>query len=300
MKPAPFAYVRARSVDEAVAWLARSGEARILAGGQSLIPLMNLRLVRPATVVDINTVPGLEEIRELPDGGLGLGALVRHTDLATSPLVRSRAPLLAAAAAHVGHRAIRNRGTLGGSLAHADPAAELPAATLALEARLTVAGPRGVRAVAAADFFLGLFATALASEELLTAVEVPPPAPAGWGFAEVARRAGDFALAGVAAVLHADGRGACGRARLVAFGAADRPLQLGAAEALLHDARVEPALARLGGEAAAAECAPLDDVHASAAYRRHLVGVVTERALLQAAARLPGATGRPAGPAATR
>jgi carbon-monoxide dehydrogenase medium subunit len=295
VKPAPFTYVRARTLDEAVAWLARGGgEARILAGGQSLVPLMNMRLVRPATVVDINAVPGLAQIQATAAGGVRLGALVRHADLAAAPLARARAPLLAVAAAHVGHRAIRNRGTLGGSLAHADPAAELPAAALALDARVIVAGPRGERAIAAAEFFHGLFATALGGDEVLTAVELAAP-PEGWGFAEVARRAGDFALAGVAAALRG-GAGTCREARLVAFGAGDRPLRLPPAETLLRGAPVDDALARRAGEAAAAACAPADDVHASAAYRRHLVAVLTERALREAWQRLAaGPHARPEG-----
>jgi len=287
VKPAPFTYVRVASVEAAVAWLARGGgEARLLAGGQSLVPMMNMRLVRPAVVVDVNGVPGLDGISPLADGGLSLGALVRHEDLLASPVVADRAPLLAAAAAHVGHRAIRNRGTLGGSLAHADPAAELPAAVVALDARLAVAGPGGVRHVAAADFFVGLFATALAPDEMLTAVVLPAPAPGGWSFAELARRPGDFALAGVAGVLEGDVRGGCARARLVAFGAGDRPLRLAPAEALLAGARVDEALARRAGEAAAAVTAPLDDVHAGADYRRHLVAVLTERVVLDAWRRL--------------
>jgi carbon-monoxide dehydrogenase medium subunit len=191
MKPAPFRYARVASAAEAVAILAAgAGEAKLLAGGQSLVPLLNMRLVRPAVLVDLNGARELERIGPEPDGGLVLGALVRHTDLATSPLVRERAPLLAAAARHVGHAAIRNRGTLGGSLAHADPAAELPAALVALDAELALLGPRGSRRVAAAEFFRGLLSTALAADELLTEVRVPA-SPPGWGFAEVARRPGD-------------------------------------------------------------------------------------------------------------
>lgn len=287
MKPAPFLYVRARSLDEALAGLDAAGETKILAGGQSLVPLLNMRLVRPARLVDINGLPGLEAIGETADGGLAIGALVRHTDLLASPVVRARAPLLAAAAAHVGHRAIRNRGTLGGSLAHADPAAELPAAALTLDATLTVVGPAGRRRIPARDFFRGPLTTAMEPREILTGIEIPGAARAGWGFAELARRAGDFAIAGVAGMLLGGERGRCAGARLVAFGAGDTPTRLSDAESLLAGARVDAGLARAAGATAMAGCAPPDDVHASAEFRRHLVAVLTERVILDAAARVP-------------
>jgi len=281
MKPAPFRYARPATAAEAVALLASSpGEAKLLAGGQSLVPLLNMRLVRPAILVDLNGARELERIDAAPRGGLVLGALVRHADLATSPLVRERAPLLAEAARHVGHAAIRNRGTLGGSLAHADPAAELPAALLALDATLGLLGPRGTRRVAVADFFRGLLATALADDELLAEVTVPAT-PRGWGFGEIARRLGDFALAGVAASLDAHGH-AC----VVGFGVADRPVRLRAAEAIAATAPRDEAMPARAGRAAAADCDPASDVHASAAYRRHLATVLTEDALRAAAGRL--------------
>jgi CO/xanthine dehydrogenase FAD-binding subunit/aerobic-type carbon monoxide dehydrogenase small subunit (CoxS/CutS family) len=296
VKPAPFAYIRARSLAEALDVLGADPEARLLAGGQSLVPMLNMRLVRPSRLVDLNAVPGLDGIHATPGGGLAIGALVRHAELVSSPSVGARAPLLAAAAAHVGHRAIRNRGTIGGSLAHADPAAELPAAVVALEAHLVAASPRGHRRIAAADFFTGLFATALAPDEILVAVEVPPSATPAWGFAEVARRAGDFALAGVAGVVIADRDRRCVAARLVAFGAGDRPQRLAAAEA---------ALVKSGGAGAgiaaiaAGACAPTADVHASAEYRRHLVGVLAEQVVRDAIGRLsPGRAARVAAPGA--
>jgi carbon-monoxide dehydrogenase medium subunit len=287
VKPAPFTYVRARSLDEALACLDAAGEAKILAGGQSLVPMLNMRLVRPGTLVDINGLSGLDEIRATPDGGLVLGALARHSDLLASTLVRERAPLLAAATAHVGHRAIRNRGTLGGSLAHADPAAELPAAVVALDGTLTVAGPSGRRRILAREFFRGPLTTALEPRDLLVEIEIPGPAATAWGFAELARRAGDFALAGAVAVLRPV-PGARGRAtaRLVAFGCGDTPIRLAAAESLLAGAPIDSTVARATGEAAAAGVTPQGDVHASAEYRRHLVAVLTERAVLEAAARL--------------
>ncbi len=281
MKPAPFRYARPTTAAEAVGLLAATpGEVKLLAGGQSLVPLLNMRLVRPAVLVDLNGARELERIDAAPHGGLVLGALVRHADLATAPLVRERAPLLAEAARHVGHTAIRNRGTLGGSLAHADPAAELPAALLALDATLGLLGPRGMRRVAVADFFRGLLTTALAADELLAEVAVPA-APRGWGFAEIARRPGDFALAGVAVSLDARGP-----ARVVGFGVADRPLRLRAAQALASAAPRDETMPARAGAAAAADCDPATDVHASAEYRRHLATVLAEDALRQAVGRL--------------
>jgi aerobic carbon-monoxide dehydrogenase medium subunit len=287
MKPAPFRYARPDTLAAAVDLLSSSdGEARILAGGQSLVPMLNMRLVRPAVLVDLNGLRGLDGIAA--DGaGLAFGALVRHSDLVASSLVRERAPLLAEAAGHVGHVAIRNRGTLGGSLAHADPAAELPAAMLALDARFDVRGPRGARTIEAADFFRGPFSTALAPDEIVIEVRVASHG-AGWGFAEVARRPGDFALAGVVAVLTA-GRPESRRyqsARLVAFGVADRPVRLRAAERALAGAALDGRSAARAAAAAPADCEPPDDVHASADYRRHLAAVLTEDVVAQAIARL--------------
>ncbi|OLC13817.1 MAG: hypothetical protein AUH29_11835 [Candidatus Rokubacteria bacterium 13_1_40CM_69_27] len=288
MKPAPFTYVRPKSLAEALGCLDDDGDAKLLAGGQSLVPLLNMRLVRPTTLVDINALPGLATISPTPDGGLVIGALVRHTDLLASPLVRERTPLLAAAAAHVGHRAIRNRGTVGGSLAHADPAAELPAAAVALDATLTIVGPAARRTIPARDFFVGPLVTALEPREMLTEIEIPGPVQRGWGFAEMARRAGDFAIAGVAGIVTpaAPGRGRSSTARLVAFGAGDTPLRLPGAAALLAGQPIDRALARAAGDVAARECTPRDDVHATADYRRHLVGVLTEQVVLDCAARL--------------
>jgi carbon-monoxide dehydrogenase medium subunit len=283
VKPAPFEYVRARTLDEALAAL--DADSKILAGGQSLVPLLNMRLVRPARVVDINAVPGLAGVRILDDGALRIGALTRHTDLLAAPPVSERAPLLATAAAHVGHRAIRNRGTLGGSLAHADPAAELPAALLALDASVVVLGPGGRRRIALDDFLVGALTTSLAADEIIVEIEVPDAGSAGWGFAEVARRPGDFAIAGVAAVLRAT-RGRCDSACLVALGADDRPVRLRAAEAALAGAEVASGLGARAATLASRDCRPPDDVHASAEYRVHLVRVLTEQAVDDAARRL--------------
>ena len=303
MKPAPFRYARAGSLAEAITLLAAAPEdSKVLAGGQSLVPMMNMRLVRPAVVVDVNGLRELSGIMPTPEGGLRIGALTRHAELAASLLVIERAPLLAEAARHVGHAAIRNQGTLGGSVAHADPAAELPAALVALDARVRMTGPRGAREVAADAFFLGLLTTALEADEILTAIEVPAQPP-GWGFVELARRPGDFALAGVAAVVRVGhpltlpspprgGEGELRRrevVRLVGFGVGDRPLRLGGAERVLAGAPLDAATAARAGAAAGPDCDPPSDVHGSADYRRHLATVLTERALLQALARLrPG------------
>jgi carbon-monoxide dehydrogenase medium subunit len=291
MKPAPFRYARPSTLAEAIALLAEApGERKLLAGGQSLVPMLNMRLVRPAVLVDVNRLPELIGIAPTPAGGLRIGALTRHAELAASPLVSERAPLLAAAARHVGHAAIRNQGTLGGSLAHADPAAELPAALVAIDARVWVAGPRGARDIGADAFFRGLLTTALEADEILTAVELPTPPPAGWGFAEIARRPGDFALAGVAATLRI-APGSTARveaARLVGFGVGDRPRRLAGAERLLSGATLDAETAAGAAGAAAPDCDPPSDVHGSADYRRYLATVLTERALLQAAARSGG------------
>lgn len=290
MKPAPFRYARAETLAEAIALLAAEpGERKLLAGGQSLVPMLNMRLVRPAVLVDVNGLRELTGITPGPEGGLRLGALTRHAELAASPAVLERAPLLAEAARHVGHAAIRNQGTLGGSLAHADPAAELPAALLALDARVRISGPRGAREVAAEAFFRGLLTTALEADEILTAIEVPAQPP-GWGFVEIARRPGDFALAGVAAVVRV-APGAPTRvehARLVGFGIGDRPLRLAGAERHLTGRPLDADIAARAGAATGSDCNPPSDVHGSAEYRRHLATVLTERALLQASARLAG------------
>lgn len=297
MKPAAFAYRRPALVPEAVGLLAAHGdEAKVLAGGQSLVPALNLRLARPSVLVDINRLAELSEIRAGP-AGVAIGALVRHATLAASPLVRERLPLLAEAARHIGHHAIRNRGTLGGSLAHADPAAELPAAAAALGARLVAVGPTGVRELDAEALCLGPYLTGLAPDELLTEVRLPNAAPpaTGWGFAEVARRPGDFAIAGVAAILRPapSDPGRCGTVRLFTFGVGDAPVRLGSAEAELAFRPLDAGTVAKAGRAAAADCDPRGDLHASAAYRRHLVTVLVERAVADAAVRLRAGADRP-------
>lgn len=280
MKPAAFEYLAARTLDQAVAALA-DDEAKVLAGGQSLVPMLNFRLLAPKVLVDITRIPGLDYIQEDGGGGLRIGALTRHHTLETSDLVRQRFPVLHAAMLHVAHLAIRNRGTIGGSLCHGDPAAELPGLMLLLNARLKTTR----RSLAAADFYQGALSTDLADDEILTEIQLPALPPAtGWGFEECARRSGDFALAAVGATVSLSGT-AVAEARIAVIGADETPLRMAAAEALVTD--------RDGIAAAAAAArdgvAPNDDLHASADYRRHLVGVLTRRALTAAWRRAEGA-----------
>jgi carbon-monoxide dehydrogenase medium subunit len=277
MKPAPFDYHRPASLAEAFDLLARYGDdGRVLAGGQSLVPALNMRLATPRAVIDINRLPGLDAIRVVPEG-LVIGALARHEALERSPLVREHAPLLALAMPHVGHAAIRTRGTLGGSLALADPAAELPACVVALDATIRTEGRGGGREIAAADFFRGTYTTALEPGQLVTEVVVPRGA-AGWrsGFQEVARRHGDFALAGLAARARVDA-GTIGEARLVFFGVGLAPVRARAAEAALAGRRADAGVLAAARRALVAELDPPGDVHGSPALRRHLAGVLLAR-----------------------
>jgi len=290
VKPPRFRYADPTTVEEALELLARHGvEARVLAGGQSLMPLLNFRLARPAHVIDVNRLDTLGRIAPAADGGLCLGALVRQRALERSALVRERCPLLAQALPFVGHPQIRARGTLGGSLAHADPAAELPAVMLALEARLTLCRATGERTVAAGDFFVGLLTTALAPDELLTEIALPAwPTRTGSSVREIAKRHGDFALGGVAAMLTLDAQGRVARARIAGFGVGPVPVRaLDAERALVGGAPTPSALAEAGRLAAAA-VDPVDDIHASAAYRRRLAGVLTTRALTDALSAVDG------------
>src|SRR5437899_545436 len=243
MKPAPFEYLAPRTVPEAVSLLARHGEeAELLAGGPSLVPLMNMRLARPRRVIDLNRTQGLAYIREV-DGALRIGGMTRQATLERSPLIGGRCPLLPEALALVGHPAIRSRGTIGGSLAHADPAAELPAAIAALDGQITASGPRGERTLPATSFFLGVLTTALAPDEVLTEIALPAlPPRTGTCFLEVARRHGDFALVGVAVVVSRRSDGACGHARLVFCGVGPTPVRVARAEALVSGRRPDAAV----------------------------------------------------------
>jgi carbon-monoxide dehydrogenase medium subunit len=285
MKPPPFEYLRPADLDGVLAALAEGGEdAKILAGGQSLIPMMNLRVVAPQRLIDINRVVGLERI-DLDGDHLTIGARARHSDVLASPLVRHYAPLIAAAYPHIAHRPIRNRGTIGGNLMHADPASELPAAMLALDARMMLRSRGGERSVAAESFFLGAFETAARADELLTAIHIPLAAQnRRWGFEEMSQRQGDFALVAVAATFDLDGS-VCAGARLAYAGIADHALRLPAAEAALDGKRLDDDAVAAVAAVAAQAMDPIEDIHADAAYRRDLVRALTRRALIAAARR---------------
>ncbi len=281
MKPPRFSYHDPTTVAETLDLLARHGDAaRILAGGQSLMPMLNFRLARPGYVIDINRVADLAAVTPGSDGGLSIGPLVRQRALERSEVIRERCPLIAQALPFVGHPQIRARGTLGGSLAHADPAAELPAVMVALGARLTLQRAGGRRTVAAEDFFRAALATALCADELLTEVALPPwPARTGSSLHEVAIRRGDFALGGVAATLTLDGEGRVRDARIVCFGVGPRPLRVADAERSLQGGAPSATAFAEAGRLASAAVDPSDDIHASAAYRKRLAGVLTTRAL---------------------
>lgn len=284
MKPAPFEYLRPGSLAECLELLAQRGpEAKILAGGQSLVPLMNLRLARPEVLVDVNRLGDLAYERR-DDGVFELGALVRHTGLASSEEVKQSSPLLADAASRIGYPAIRHRGTLGGSLAHADPAAELPCACVALGAEIVLRGPGGERRVPAEQFFLSHFTTALSPSEMVAAVRVPVKRPGeGHGFEELARKTGDFAVVAVAAVVSLTDT-TVERAAIAVAGVGGRPIRLpGAEAALCSQAPSDEVLADLGS-AVTAEVAALLGTE-SDDYRAHVAGVLATRALKKASRR---------------
>jgi CO/xanthine dehydrogenase FAD-binding subunit len=285
-----FDYADPETVDEALLLLDRFGaEAKVLAGGQSLVPMMNFRLVRPRQIVDINRVHGLDGIRPDAAGGLVIGAMTRQSELEHSSEVRTRAPLLAEVMPYIGHDAIRNRGTIGGSLAHADPAAELPAIMVALGATFVIAGRQGRRVSAAAEFFNGYLSTSLTPTELLVEVRIPPLAPrTGTAFLEVSRRHGDFALAGVAVSVTLDRNGACAAAAIVATGVGPTPARLAMAEEMLLGGRPTSDVVERAARAAADVVSPDSDLHASAEYRKHVTGVLTRRALAVAVRRSAG------------
>jgi carbon-monoxide dehydrogenase medium subunit len=290
MKPAPFDYYLPATIDEALALKARlGGEARFLAGGQSLVPAMNFRLAQPTALIDLNGLTGLTGltgIEEGSDGGLLLGALVRHRDLERRPEVARCHPLLREAAAQVAHPQIRNRGTIGGNLAHAEPASELPSVMVALGARMHARSTSGERWIDASDFFTGALSTALHDEELLAEIAVPAlPARTGTCFLEMARRRGDFALMGVAATLTLDDGGRCVAARLVYCNADDRPFDARQAAAALIGERIAAPAIEAAAEMAVREVRPTGSIHASVAFQRHLAGVLTRRAVARAGER---------------
>ncbi len=286
MKPAPFAYVAPRSLDEALALLAEHGEqAKLLAGGQSLVPMLNFRLARPDLLIDLNRVPGLDGIA-LDGGLLRVGAMTRQSALERHAGVAARCPLLPAALRFVGHPPIRNRGTVGGSLAHADPAAELPAVLACLGGEVVARSRRGERLIPAEEFFVGLMTTALQADELLTQVRLRLPSPAaGWAIQEVARRHGDFALVGVVALLELYGAGAIREARLALFGVGPTPVRARAAEEALAGCRPTAEEFRRAAVLVEETLDPDSDLHASAEYRRQVGGVLARRALAQALTR---------------
>ena len=289
MKPAKFDYHSPQSRSEALELLAEHGDdAKILAGGQSLMPLMNMRLVRPGVVVDINGIADLTQITPEQDGGLSVGALTRHRQIEQSSLVRERFPLLAEAVPNIGHFQIRNRGTVGGSLAHADPAAEIPALSLTLDAEFVVAKRGSERVVNAKDFFVTHLTTVLESDEMLTQVRFPSPQqPWQWGFQEVCRRDGDFALVGAVAMLQLDASGVCQQGRITIFGAGGTPLRMSAAEGILQGSRVDADVRQQAAHAVSQALDPISDIHASAEYRKDVGGVMARRALEQALAAAP-------------
>lgn len=290
MKPPPFEYATPRSVDEVVEVLREApDESSLLAGGQSLMPLLNMRMAQPGVIVDLNRTEDLSAIERTPEGGVRLGSMVRQRRLETDLGLRDRLPLLTEAARHIAHVPIRMRGTVGGSLAHADPAAELPATVCALEGRLLVRGPEGQRAIPAGEFFLGPLTSAVGPGELLVAVEIDaPPEGTGWAFHEVARTHGAFALAGAAALLHVAEDGGIDLVRLALLGVGSVPYFPDWLDETAVGEAPDESLFRRIGERVRDEVAPFDDVHASADYRRRVAGVLSARALAEAAGRSNG------------
>lgn len=273
MKPAPFAYHKARSLDDALAHLAAHKDARLLAGGQSLIATLNMRLSAPTLLVDINGIAGLDRI-EVKGEAVEIGALVRHAQAERSDVIAKHVPLIARAMPHIAHPAIRNRGTLGGSIAFADPAAELPACLLALGGEILASGPNGTRAIKADDFFKGLFETALSPDEIVTALRVPMARPdSRIGFAELARRHGDYAIVGLAATARTTGE-KLADVRLAYFGVGDTPVRARKAETALAEGNIDDAVGAL-------DLSPHDDVQATAATKKHLAGVLLRRVAKQ-------------------
>ena len=283
MKPAPFDYDDPRSVDEAIGLLARYGdECKVLAGGQSLVPLMNFRLARPGRLVDINGIESLGQVK-VENGRLLLGAMVRHAQVERSNDIAARWPLLHDAIVWVGHSQIRNRGTVGGSVAHADPAAELPCALAALDAKFHVLSRRGPRVLRWDQIFVSEFTTSLAPDELLTAIEVPPQDPStGVAFVEYARRHGDFALGGAAVSITLARNGTCSDVAVALLSAGPRPVRAEEAERRLKGGQVDEAAIKQASAAAVQGLHPTSDLHGSREYRVKLLQVMTERALTKA------------------
>jgi CO/xanthine dehydrogenase FAD-binding subunit len=284
MKPAKFEYVLPSTVDAAVeALIAANGEGKVLAGGQSLLPLLNFRMARPAVLVDLNGIKDLSYIEERDGDRVAIGALTRHRELEQSPLIASKLPVMAAAMRHVAHLAIRNRGTIGGSLSHADPAAELPMLSVFYDAGISVQGPAGRRTIAAEEFFVDALTSCLEPEEIVVEIEFPRLEHDGWAFEEVARRFGDFALASIAVSVR---RGPSGLtdARVAVMGVADTPLRLREAEQELIAMELNGRTPERFSEIVVSNVSPNDDLHASGEYRKHLLTQLSRRALQTALA----------------
>lgn len=285
MKPPPFEYYAPDTIEEALTHLAEHGyDAKALAGGQSLIPMMNFRLAQPEVLIDLNKIASLSYIRPGDDGGVRLGALTRHAEVEHAPLVKERLPLIYEAIPQIATTQIRSRGTIGGSIAHADPAAELVAASVALQARFRLRSQAGERWVSADEFFLGMFTTLLEPDELLVEIAFPPTAPrTGWALMEVSRRPHDFALVGVAVGVTLNGSDRCQEARIVFLSVGDGPVVAPQAAEMLRGQELTPEVMRAAAETAAADdIDPSSDIHASPNYRRQLAKVLTRRALDQA------------------
>jgi len=288
MKPAAFDYVAPSSLEAAVAALAAAdGDGKVMAGGQSLMPLLNFRMARPSLIVDLTRIPGLSFIERRADT-IAIGALTRHAELEFSELVAKHLPVMAAAMPHVAHLAIRNRGTIGGSLSHADPAAELPMLAVFYDATIRVQGPDGRRDIAAEDFFVSALANCLEPEEIVFEIEFPVlTSHTGWAFEEVARRFGDFALACIAVSLGLR-EGRIADARVAVMGVADTPRRLREVEASLRGTEGGPDAATKFASAVRACLSPTDDIHVSAEYRKSLIGSLAEKAFATAWARTAG------------
>jgi aerobic carbon-monoxide dehydrogenase medium subunit len=287
MKLPPFDYACPATLPEAVQLLASRDDAKAIAGGQSLVPMLAFRLAQPTLLVDLRKLADLREIR-ISEHGVTLGAMVRWRDIEDDARLDAAHPLLKAAIAHVAHYQIRNRGTVGGSIAHADPAAEMPGIAITCDAEIAVVGKSGTRVYQAADFFQGALTTALAPDEIIVEVRLPLwPKGRRWGFQEFARRRGDFAMAAAAVFYDQDVRGRACNAHVGAIGVGDRPLRLDAVESVINGQSIDEATIARAEAAASAAVDPQDDIHASAAYRRALVGTMVERALISAAKSVP-------------
>jgi carbon-monoxide dehydrogenase medium subunit len=284
MKLPPFDYACPTTLPEAIQLLASNDDAKAIAGGQSLVPMLAFRLAQPSLLVDLRKLADLRGIR-ISDAGVTLGAMVRWRDIEDDERLETAHPLLKAAISHVAHYQIRNRGTVGGSIAHADPAAEMPGIAMTCDAEIAVVGKSGAHVIQAADFFQGALTTALTTDEIIVEIRLPAwPAGRRWGFQEFARRRGDFAMAAAAVFYDQDERGKARNAHVGVIGVGDRPLRLTAVEDVLNGESIDEATIAKADAATSAAVEPQDDIHASAAYRRSLVGTMVERALKSAAA----------------